>query len=156
MNGTSNSTIFPFTAAPRAARSSKLVTTITGAVIPPAGVPTLPPSPSIASGFRRGVISSADSAPRTQWLTIARSPRTFSSPSARIRDSVQSIACSSAVEPAMREPKVSVSSAMRFQAALSRIAASIRRSAAVRCASMDWAPTRADETVSAATAATAK
>ena len=132
MNGASNSTIFPFTAAPRAARSSKLVTTTTGAVIPPAGVPTLPPSPSIASGFRRGVTSSADSAPRSQWRTITGSPRTFSSPSARMRSSVQSIARSSDADPLSRCPNVSVSSAMRFHAALSRIAASIRRSAAAR------------------------
>ena len=51
--------------------------------MPSAGVPTLPPSPSIAKRLRRGVTSSADSAPRTQCGTITGSPRTFSSPSVR-------------------------------------------------------------------------
>jgi hypothetical protein len=122
-------------------RSSKLDTTTTGAVMPPADVPTLPPRPSIASGLRRGDTSSADSAPRTQCGTITASPRTFSSPSARIFASVQSIACSSASEPLSRLPKVSVSSAMRFHAALSFVAASINRSAAARYGSGDCAAT---------------
>src|SRR6478752_4355272 len=49
-----------------------------------------------------------------------------------MRASVQSIARSSASDPAMRLPKVSVSSAIRFHAALSFVAASINRSVAAR------------------------
>jgi hypothetical protein len=54
--------------------------------------------------------------PRTQCGTITFSLRTLSSPSRDIVATVQSIACSSAIDPESRCPKRSVSSAMRFHA----------------------------------------
>ena len=107
VKGTSNSTILPFASAARRCSSSNAPTTSTGAVIPVFGVPTLPPSPSIASGAARGLTSSADSAPRTQCGTITGSPRTFSSPSAFMKSRIQSIAASRLAEPLSRWPKVS-------------------------------------------------
>ncbi len=118
--------------AARASRSAKLFTTSTCAVIPLAGVPMLPPSPSIGSGARRGVSISADSSPRTQCGTIAASVCTLSSPSSFIRATIQSIACSSDFDPLSRFPKVSVRRAIRFHAALSFIDSAMMRSAVAR------------------------
>ena len=109
VKGTSSSTILPFASAARRASSSSEPTTSTGAVIPRAAVPTLPPRPSIASRARRGRTSSADSAPRTQRGTMTGSPRTFSRPSLFIVWSTQSIAASRLADPLSRDPKVSTS-----------------------------------------------
>jgi len=109
VNGASNSTILPRASAARFASSSSEETTSTGAVIPPPGVATLPPSPSMASVARRGFTSSADSVPRTQRGTMTGSPWTFSSPSARISRSTQSMAASRAAEPLSLGPNVSTS-----------------------------------------------
>ena len=85
------------------------MTTSTRAVIPFLGVPTLPPRPSIASLAARGFTSSADSAPRTQRVTMTGSPWTFSSPSAFMKSRIQSIAASRLADPLSRWPKVSTS-----------------------------------------------
>ena len=71
------------------------------------GVPTLMPSPSMASFARRGFTSSADSSPRTQCGTMTGSPRTFCKPSSFIVSRIQSIAASRLAEPLMRLPNVS-------------------------------------------------
>ena len=76
-------------------------------MIPPGGVPTLLPIPSITNSSRRGSTSVTDSSPRTQCGTITGSPRTFSSPSASIWSSIQSMERSSDSLPLRRWPKVS-------------------------------------------------
>jgi hypothetical protein len=84
-------------------------------VIPPSGVPTLPPRPSTGIGMASGcgATTSSDSSPRTQCGTITSWPRTFSSPSASSSESTQSIAASSMSEPLSRRGKRSTSSAVR-------------------------------------------
>ncbi len=72
----------------------------------------------------------ADSAPRTQAGTMTGWPRTFSSPSARIRSRMWSMDASSASEPENRGPNVSAISATRSNALLSASAAWINWRAA--------------------------
>ena len=100
--------------------------------MPPAGVPTLPPRPSIRSGARRGSISSADSAPRTQCGTITGSVCTLSKPSFLSCASSQSIARSSEAEPLSRWPCVSTSSANRMKPVVSASAPSMSLLAVAR------------------------
>ena len=57
----------------------------------------------------RGLTSTADSSPRTQWVTFTGSPRTFWRPSFFISARIQSIAASRLREPACRWPKPSTS-----------------------------------------------
>ncbi len=132
--GKSKSTILPATSCACARRSSKSFTTSTGAVMPPAGVPMLRPSPSMCSVSRRGEISTALSAPRSHTGTITASVCTFSRPSAFICSTIQSIACSRRAEPLGRLPNVSASSASRSHAELSASAASMSLFCDVRAA----------------------
>ncbi len=113
MNGTSNRTIRPSASSARCSSSSKLETTSTSAVIPAAGVPMLPPRPSMGSSAARGSTSRADSSPRTQRGTMTGSPRTFSSPSASISARIQSMAASRLADPLNRWPNPSTSRASR-------------------------------------------
>ena len=83
--------------------------------MPPGGVPTLLPSPSIASGCLPGATISRLSAPRTQCGTLTGSSRT-SRPSRRISFAAHLMAASRFSEPLSRWPKVSPSSASRSQA----------------------------------------
>jgi hypothetical protein len=53
----------------------------TSAVMPSGGVATLPPRPSMVSGWRTGLTISASSRPRTQCGTLTAGVATFSKPS---------------------------------------------------------------------------
>jgi hypothetical protein len=106
----------PLTLAAAASSSWKLLSERTSASTPSPGVPTLLPSPSIASEWRRGATISALSWPRTQCGTLTGSRRTFSKPSFFISAAAQRIAASSDSEPLSRWPKVSVNSASRSHA----------------------------------------
>ena len=89
--------------ASRADRRSS-TTSSTSASRPPGGVATVPPSPSIAIGWRGGSTISALSWPRIQRGTITRSVRTFSRPSAFIVSTAQAIARVRFSEPLRRLP----------------------------------------------------
>ena len=132
VKGTLKTTIRPRISAARCANSAKLVTTLTGAVMPPGGVPTLPPKPSIGRRSRRGDSISTDSVPRSQRGTTTGSPWTFSNPSRRIRSRIQSTADSRAGDALGRAPKVSHSSAKRSQPSREAPMADTRRSIAAR------------------------
>src|SRR5215218_5218139 len=122
----------PAASCARRSSSSNPETASISASMPPSGVPTLLPRPSMTSLFGYGDTISSDSRPRTQRGTFTGSARTFSSPSSRIVRTAHAMASSSACEPLKRCPNVSVSSARRFHAKLSASAAPIRRAARSR------------------------
>ena len=94
----------PGTWARLARRSSKLLTGTTSASMPPGGVATVPPRPSIAIGCRGGSTISALSTPRTHFGTITRSVRTLSRPSAFIASAAQATARAMFSDHAGRAP----------------------------------------------------
>jgi hypothetical protein len=115
--------------APSASSSSKLDTAMTSAVMPSGGVPTLPPSPSMATGASTGSTRRADSWPRTQLGTFTSGVWTFESPSRRISPAAHSIAFVNAGEPSMRWPIRSQRYSSFFHPPSSVSAAPIRREA---------------------------
>ena len=120
---TLNSTMRPRASALRRSSSSKLPTTSRSASMPSGGVPTLMPSPSIGSGARAARPCRAT---RGRAPTAAPSPARSGRSRGRRRSSsstAHAMASSSAREPLRRWPNVSVSSARRFHAKWSAVAA---------------------------------
>ena len=92
----------PAASAERATSSSKSVTAITSASMPPAGVPTLLPSPSNGRSDSTGETSRALSAPRFQPGKVNGSVQTESKPALIRVVFAQPMAFSICGEPARR------------------------------------------------------